>query len=95
MQQLIDSGADVIVKSQVGCYSSMCDNRHSLITAGAIVDLPNTVHGLSSCAVIILVHHFQNGTTPLMFAAQEGRLSVVELLVSMGAQVNSQSNVSY
>ncbi len=29
-----------------------------------------------------------------MAAAQEGHLSVVELLVSVGAQVNSQSNVS-
>ena len=36
----------------------------------------------------------QNGTTPLMVAAQEGHLSVVELLVSVGAQVNSQNNVS-
>ncbi len=29
-----------------------------------------------------------------MVAAHEGHLSVVELLVSVGAQVNSQSNVS-
>ncbi len=29
-----------------------------------------------------------------MVAAQEGHLSVVELLVSMGAQVNNQGNVS-
>ena len=29
-----------------------------------------------------------------MVAAQKGHLSVVELLVSVGAQVNSQSNVS-
>ncbi len=29
-----------------------------------------------------------------MVAAQEGHLSVVELLVSMGAQVNNQNNVS-
>ncbi len=36
----------------------------------------------------------QNGTTPLMAAAQKGHLSVVELLVSVGAQVNSQNNVS-
>ncbi len=37
----------------------------------------------------------QNGTTPLMVAAEEGHLSVVEVLVSMGAQVNSQNNVSH
>ncbi len=30
-----------------------------------------------------------------MAAAQEGHLSVVELLVSFGAQVNSQNNVSH
>ncbi len=30
-----------------------------------------------------------------MAAAQEGHLSVVELLVSVGALVNSQSNVSH
>ncbi len=38
--------------------------------------------------------HFQDGFTPLMVAAQEGHLSIVELLVSEGAQVNSQDNVS-
>ncbi len=43
----------------------------------------------SSCMTV-----FQNGTTPLMVAAQEGHLSVVELLVSVGARVNSQNNVS-
>ncbi len=36
----------------------------------------------------------QNGATPLMAAAQEGHLSVVELLVSVRAQVNSQNKVS-
>ncbi len=30
-----------------------------------------------------------------MMAAQEGHLSVVELLVSVGAQVNNQDNVSH
>ncbi len=30
----------------------------------------------------------------LMVAAQEGHLSVVELLISKGAQVNSQNKVS-
>ncbi len=30
-----------------------------------------------------------------MIASQEGHLSVVELLVSVGAQVNSQNNVSH
>ncbi len=30
-----------------------------------------------------------------MAAAQEGHLSVVELLVSVGAKVNSQDNVSH
>ncbi len=45
--------------------------------------------------MIILVYSFsQDGFTPLMVAAQEGHVSVVELLVSMGAQVNSQDNVS-
>ncbi len=43
----------------------------------------------------ILTTFLQNGSTPLMAAAQEGHLSVVELLVSVGAQVNSQSNVSH
>ncbi len=42
----------------------------------------------------ILTTFLQNGFTPLMAAAQEGHLSVVELLVSVGAKVNSQDNVS-
>ncbi len=51
----------------------------------------------SYCGMNILVTTFilQNGVTPLMLAAREGHLSVVELLVSVGAQVNSQSNVSH
>ncbi len=43
-------------------------------------------------------NHFylQDGFTPLMAAANNGHLSVVELLVSVGgAEVNSQSNVSH
>ena len=38
---------------------------------------------------------FQNGTNPLMKASQKGHISVVELLVSKGAQVISQNNVSH
>ncbi len=44
--------------------------------------------------VIIRPLFSQDGFTPLMIAAREGHLSVVELLVSGGAQVNSQDNVS-
>ncbi len=44
---------------------------------------------------ILVTTFLQNGFTPLMAAAQEDHLSVVELLVSVGAQVNSQSNVSH
>ncbi len=52
-------------------------------------------HCMHACDNPDLVTTFlQNGTTPLMVAAQEGRLSVVEVLVSVGAQVNSQDNVS-
>ncbi len=42
--------------------------------------------------LIILI--LQNGFTPLMAASEKGHLSVVELLVFVGAQVNSQDNVS-
>ncbi len=50
---------------------------------------------LENCGMNILTTFLQNGSTPLMVAAQEGHLSVVELLVSEGAQVNSQDNVSH
>ncbi len=43
----------------------------------------------------IFTSFFQNGTNPLMKASQKGHLSVVELLVSEGAEVNSQNNVSH
>ncbi len=43
----------------------------------------------------ILTTFLQNGFTPLMAAAQKGHLSVVELLVSVEAQVNSQDDVSH
>ncbi len=48
-------------------------------------------------SVIMLVYplFLKGGFTALMVAAQEGHLSVVELLVSVGAQVNSQNNVSH
>ncbi len=39
--------------------------------------------------------HFQEGHILFMAVVQEGDLSVVELLVSFGAQVNSQDNVSH
>ncbi len=41
----------------------------------------------------MFVPPFQDGTTPLMTAVEEGHLSVVELLVSVGAQVNCQNKV--
>ena len=46
--------------------------------------------------MFVIIHPLfsQDGFTPLMIAAREGHLSVVELLVSGGAQVNSQDNVS-
>ncbi len=59
---------------------------------------------LSTCDVQISIENlsvnifaicFQYGFTPLEIASQEGHLSVVELLVSVGAQVNCQDNVSY
>ncbi len=45
--------------------------------------------------ILVTTFILQNGFTPLMAAAQNDHLSVVELLVSVGAQVNSQSNVSH
>ncbi len=53
------------------------------------------VVSLKNCGMNILTTFLQDGFTPLMVAAQNGHLSVVELLVSLGAQVNSQSNVSH
>ncbi len=53
------------------------------------------VVSLKNGGMNILTAFLQNGFTPLMAAAQEGHLSVVELLVSLGAQVNSQDNVSH
>ncbi len=53
------------------------------------------VVSLENCGMNILTTFLQNGITPLMAAANNGHLSVVELLVSVGAQVNSQSNVSH
>ncbi len=53
------------------------------------------VVSLKNGGMNILTTFLQDGFTPLMAAAQEGHLSVVELLVSVGAQVNSQRNVSH
>ena len=36
----------------------------------------------------------QNGDTALIYAAERGHISVVELLLNRGAQVNMQNNVS-
>ena len=41
----------------------------------------------------VKIFSFQDGDTLLMRAAQKGDLSVVEVLVSVGAQVNSQNKV--
>ena len=37
---------------------------------------------------------YQNGTTPLMHAAMEGRLPVVEYLVEKGADMEAKDDVS-
>ena len=39
--------------------------------------------------------HLQNGSTPIMVAAQEGHLSAVELLLSAGANLHHCTNVSH
>ena len=38
---------------------------------------------------------YQNGTTPLMFAAMYGYLPVVEYLVERGTDAQAKDNVSY
>ncbi len=58
-----------------------------------------TVHDCMSRIYTVLDNlgklHLQDGSTSLTVAAQKDHLSVVELLVSVGAQVNSQDNVSH
>ena len=82
----------------------------SLISAGADVNDVNQVrHGVCSvsphtwsdglvCDVISLVLHMsvvtQDGDSPLMFAAWNGRTEVVSLLVKAGAALDLQNVVN-
>jgi len=103
VRALIQGGADVNAKKMVWCLRSVlwlllavCCCFLSLLVIVIVVVLLHVVGGCCSSPVSSILFRFvcpQNGDTALHVASVKGRLEVVDVLISGGADVHIRSNV--
>jgi uncharacterized protein len=63
-------------------------NLHHLITAGAIKDIEEQIYSVDREAINEVV----NGMTPIMLAASQGSVEIIDLLFTQGAEPNKRGS---